>query len=233
MHMHKITWSVSRGGSKQLHIWNVQRNFAYLLHVYETMVTVKGHLEVSIYLTAVRLDKVNLHQQANFCVDRSSCCRDMATFLFSKWRPSVQEAQMSQKDCATCHSSWNLVNCCITVWIVSLEQVTQGHWTASIPHVIYYILLAVCSNNASVRLSLSCAISKILPPLQCMWLPVIYSHFSFQSNCQNFVTPYQFTKNFAHNYIISNISINRLEEGFQQKCTSCTFCFHVSKSHLC
>ena len=51
--------------------------------------------------------------------------------------PRTNEAQISQRDCTTHCVTWNLVNCCITVWKVPFEKVcnrwmtlkvTQGHW---------------------------------------------------------------------------------------------------------
>jgi len=75
-----------------------------------------------------------------FCHEKCKCCFSLGTvhsymmwlqyfdlFLCPKTTslicPRTNEAQISQRDCTTHCVTWNLVNCCITVWKVPFEKV--------------------------------------------------------------------------------------------------------------
>ena len=70
-----------------------------------------------------------------------------------------QEVQLSQRDCATCYVSWNVVICCATVRKkLHLKKRATGEWpwrslkvteNRAIRWAIYHFLLVVCINSVS------------------------------------------------------------------------------------
>jgi len=74
----------------------------------------------------------------------------------------LQEAHLSQRDCAALKVSWILVNCHTGVWKIAFEKACKVIGNFLRLHYWWSV----------VTIRLSCTVSEILPLLQCIWLPV-------------------------------------------------------------